>query len=99
MPPLNRQRRNQTRPHKTLTRDEWTRTWDTLGVILDADSVVVFVTIDHSGQASGLDVITSDSSIGGLHYDHVAAIAALREQPAGCGVGSEGRDDLCDFER
>ena len=67
-------------------------------MILNAHNVVMIVAVDDFGQAIRLDRWPSFISIHCLHDDHVAAIAAFGEQPAGSGIGFEGRDDLCTCE-
>jgi hypothetical protein len=54
----------------------------------------MFMTVDDLAQAFRLDESPLRSSIQGLHYDHVAAVTALGEEPASGGVGSDWRDDL-----
>jgi hypothetical protein len=63
-------------------------------MILNADGVVVLVTVDDFGQTSGLNQESSFSSIYCLHDDHVTAVAAFGEQSASSGIGFQGRDDL-----
>jgi hypothetical protein len=63
-------------------------------MILNADGIVMLVAVDDFGKASGLNRGPSFSSIHCLHDDHVTAVAAFGEQPAGSGIGFEGRDDL-----
>jgi hypothetical protein len=63
-------------------------------VILNTDRTVMFMTVDDLAQVFRLDESPPRSSIQGLHYDHVAAVTALGEEPASGGVGADWRDDL-----
>jgi hypothetical protein len=78
--------------------DEWIRTWYTLWVILNANSIIVLVTVDNFTQTSRFDGPPLGSSVRVLHYDHVTAVAALGQEPASGGIGSERRDHLYDCE-
>lgn len=78
----------------------WTRirTWYALWVILNASSVVVLMAVDHFSQTSRLNGSPPSSSVRGLHYGHITAVAALGQELASASIGSERRNNLIYYE-